>query len=236
MRSRVVRPLVLLLAFGCATTDPIVADDGAGASGGSATVDGGGGAATGGSPGSLGGAGAGGGGAGDDGGGGEGAGPSCGDGSIDGIEECDDQNAVAGDGCTSCTIDCEPDASKDPTSGHCYRVFVASLNQQSAEANCQAWGGAPGLGHLASMGDAAENAFVAPLVTGNTWIGADDLGGAWAWLDATPFSFENWQMGEPNFPGIEHCMFMDAEAKWHDHDCADLRSAYLCERLGAGAL
>jgi hypothetical protein len=86
------------------------------------------------------------------------------------------------------------------------------------------------------MGDAAENAFVAPLVTGNTWIGADDLGGAWAWPDGTPFSYENWQMGEPNYPGIEHCMFMDAEAKWHDHDCADLRSAYLCERLGAGAL
>jgi hypothetical protein len=29
-------------------------------------------------------------------------------------------------------------------------------------------------------------------------------------------------------------MFADAEAKWHDHDCGDLRSAYLCERRGAG--
>jgi cysteine-rich repeat protein len=170
--------------------------------------------------------------------GGSGAGGSaggvCGDGVVDVGEQCDDQNTVAGDGCTACEIDCDTNDLKSPTTGHCYRVFATSSTQPVAESNCQAWGGAPGLGHLASIEDATENAFVAPLVTSNTWIGADDFGGDWAWIDGTPFAFENWQTNEPNYPGVEHCMFMDAEAKWHDHNCGDTRSAYLCERRGAG--
>lgn len=158
----------------------------------------------------------------------------CGDGVVDAGEQCDDQNTIAGDGCTSCVIDCDTGELKNPTTGHCYRVFATSSTQPVAEANCQAWGGAPGLGHLASIENATENAFVAPLVTGNTWIGADDFGGDWAWIDDTPFAFENWQTNEPNYPGVEHCMFMDAQAKWHDHNCGDTRAAYLCERRGAG--
>lgn len=160
---------------------------------------------------------------------------SCGDGVIDADETCDDGNAMAGDGCDACMIECAADSIQDPLSGHCYRLFTGDGNQPDAEANCQSWGGAPGLGHLASMGDQAENDFVAPLVASNTWIGADDFGGSFAWIDGTPFSFTNWQVGEPNHPGIEHCMFMDLEAKWHDHNCGDLRPAYLCERGAAGS-
>ncbi len=160
----------------------------------------------------------------------------CGDGIIGPGETCDDANATAGDGCDACEIECAADSIQDSTSGHCYRLFVGAESQPTAEANCQAWGGAPGLGHLASMGDQAENDLVAALVASNTWIGADDFGGSFAWIDGTPFSFVSWQVGEPNHPGTEHCMFMDAEAKWHDHDCGDLRPAYLCERSGAGAL
>ncbi len=166
--------------------------------------------------------------------GGTDAGPVCGDAIIDVGETCDDGNAVTGDGCHQCAIECADDAIQDPISGHCYRLFTTASNQPSAEANCQAWGGAPGLGHLASMKNQLENDFAASLVDGDTWIGADDFGGAFGWIDGTPFIFELWQTNEPNHPGIEHCMFMDLEGKWHDHDCGDAtRPAYLCERSGA---
>jgi cysteine-rich repeat protein len=201
---------------------------GAGGDGGESTSSGASGSS---GPSSGGNAGAGGGGAGA---GTASGGGSCGDGVVAPGEECDDQNDVDGDGCTSCVIDCAADELKNAATGHCYRRFAASSTQPVAEANCQAWGGAPGLGHLVSIENATENAFVAPLVASSTWIGADDFGGDWAWIDGTPFAFENWQDGEPNYPGIEHCMFMDAEAKWHDHNCGDTRSGYLCERRGAG--
>lgn len=158
----------------------------------------------------------------------------CGDGVVAALEECDDANGVDADGCTACTIDCDGSSVKDAATGHCYRLFVGAVTQPVAEANCQAWGGAVGLGHLASLGSQVENAFVGPLISVNTWIGADDFSGAWEWIDGTAYSFENWQTGEPNHPGTEHCMFADAVAKWHDHDCGDVRSAYLCERRGAG--
>jgi cysteine-rich repeat protein len=219
---------VVLVA--CATGEPLAVSEGASAPEGTATSSGGGGdggvastsglagaggseAATGGTGGSTGG---------------------CGDGLVSALEECDDANAIEGDGCSDCAIECDASSVKEPTTGHCYRLFVGAVTQPVAEANCQAWGGAVDLAHLASLGSQSENGFVAPLISGNTWIGADDFGGAWAWIDGTAFAFENWQAGEPNFPGTEHCMFADAEAKWHDHDCGDLRSAYLCERRGAG--
>ena len=165
---------------------------------------------------------------------GTGGGPSCGDGVVDLGEECDDQNVIDADGCTACEIDCGSTELKDPSSGNCYAVFPSAVDRATAEASCQAGGGGPGLGHPASIGDQAENDLGAPLSQGHTRNGAHDLGGDWAWVDGTPYVFENFQAGEPNYPGVEHCMFMDAEAKWHDHDCADVRSAYLCERRGAG--
>jgi cysteine-rich repeat protein len=164
--------------------------------------------------------------------GGDGGAPGgCGDGLVTAPEECDDGNALPGDGCADCLIECDGSSVKEPTTGHCYRLFVASVTQPIAEANCQAWGGAVG---LVSFANQAENTFLAPLITSNTWIGADDFSGSWAWIDGTPFSFVNWQTGEPNHPGTEHCMFADATAKWHDHNCGDVRPAYLCERHGAG--
>ena len=225
--------LIFLLLAGCATGEPLKlngstsglggAEPSAGSDSAGATGTGAAGAA----------GGSGGAGLGAEGGGGMSVQPSCGDGTIDAGEECDDQNGQSGDGCAACMIECAPSELKDPLSGHCYKLFVVSSAQSAAEANCQTWGGAPGLGHLASLSSAAENVLVGGLITDNTWIGADDLGGSWAWLDGSAFAYENWQNGEPNFPGIEHCMFADAADKWHDHNCADLRPAYLCER-GSG--
>lgn len=229
------RAALLVMLYGCVTSDPLQSDP----RGGSDSGAGGGG----GSP-SEGGADEGSGSTGGEGGGSQGLGgmggeggsaPFCGDGAVNPPEQCDDSNALSGDGCDGCLIECEAGALQDLQSGHCYRLFSTASNQFTAAASCQSWGGAPGIGNLVSIADAAENALVAPLVTANAWIGADDLGGAWAWSDDTPYSFENFQLGEPNHPGTEHCMFMDIEARWHDHDCTDMRAAFLCERRGAGS-
>lgn len=226
--------IIVGLSTACAVGDPVQINlSSADASSSSGGDTGGASSSTGGAPTSSGGAG------GDltsaSGAGGTGAsGPVCGDGVIDPLEQCDDANTITGDGCAACAIECGAPGVQDPVTGHCFQLFAIAGTQATAEAACQAWGGSADLGHLASMNSASETALVSPMITANTWIGADDLGGAFAWIDGSVFSYENWQSGEPNHPGTEHCMFMDAEAKWHDHECTDTRAAYLCERHGAG--
>jgi cysteine-rich repeat protein len=168
--------------------------------------------------------------------GGGGAIPGCGDGIVDPGEECDDGNEQADDGCSSCIIECEPAAAKDPSTGHCYRVFAIASAWGDAEASCKAWGGGAGLGHLVSIGDASEQAFVAGLVTQAAWIGGGDAvtEGVYTWTDGTPWTYEIWAPNEPNDTTVEDCVFMRADGDWDDHDCAYEWPSYVCERRGAG--
>ncbi len=183
--------------------------------------------------------GAGGGEGGDDPGAGGAPPEACGDGSVTGIEECDDGNATDDDGCSTCVVDCDAMGVKDPASGHCYRVFPDATTWPFAEANCQAWGGAPSLGHLASIGDAGEQALVFSLIVAQSWIGIQDpdVEGTYQWSDGTPWAYEAWAPGEPDNTNEEDCAFMrvtDAGG-WNDHACGDLRPAYVCERRAAGS-
>jgi C-type mannose receptor len=115
-------------------------------------------------------------------------------------------------------------------------VFAAALTWADAEANCKAWGGAMDLGHLVSIGDDAEQAFVAGLITENAWIGGDDIAkeGSYVWTDGTPWSYEHFAPNEPNDTTVEDCIFMRADGDWDDHDCAYKWPSYVCERRGAG--
>lgn len=224
MRWRIA--LLLGLFAGCAHGDPIVQSTSSSASssgnGGWSTGDAGVGGA-GGSTAAIG-------------GGGGGAMGVCGDGIVDPGEECDDANGEPGDGCDFCFIECEAAAVKEPTTGHCYRVFAAALTWADAEANCKAWGGAMDLGHLVSIGDAAEQQFVAGLITENAWIGGDDMAkeGTYVWTDGTPWTYEHFAPNEPNDTTVEDCIFMRADGDWDDHDCAYKWPSYVCERRGAG--
>jgi cysteine-rich repeat protein len=177
------------------------------------------------------------GGAGGDGGSSAASSDVCGDGTVDATEECDDGNTATTDGCSDlCEVECEPGAFKNPTNDHCYRVFTTTLMRGGARQACLTWGGATGLGDLVSIADAVEQAFVADLVSANSWIGGHDMvtEGTYEWSDGSPWTYEFWAPNEPNDVTVEDCMFMRADGTWDDHDCADTWPAYVCERRAAG--
>jgi cysteine-rich repeat protein len=167
-----------------------------------------------------------------------GAGPICGDGTIDANEECDDANLIDGDGCTTCVIDCEAGASKEPTSGHCYRFYLDAKTWPLAEGDCEAWGGAAGLGHLVSIANTTEQAFVVALRPGSSaWLGGRDTvtEGTFTWLDGTLFSFTSFAPGKPDGGTVQNCLFMRGDNDgWDDHECGVTEPGYVCERGAAG--
>jgi cysteine-rich repeat protein len=228
--------VALSITAACAHSDPITTDaTGSGGSASSSTdVSSGGASGTGAADAGTGGTGAG------SGGGSStttttGA-PFCGDSVVDVGEECDDGNAQVGDGCDDCSIECDVLGTKNPSNHHCYRLFQTATTWADASAQCAAWGGAQGLGHLVSIENASEQNFVSAMVTDSTWIGAGDATteGVYTWTDGTPFSYEFWAANEPNDTTVEDCVFMRATGEWDDHDCAYEWPAYLCERRGAG--
>ncbi len=98
-------------------------------------------------------------------------------------------------------------------SGRTYELWSEGAQVTWAVAEAAAIGRG---GHLASIGNAAENAFVYALVddhlatvynsNGSNWFGPW-LGGvrtgpsSFGWSDGTPFTFTNWGAGEPNNVG-----------------------------------
>jgi cysteine-rich repeat protein len=163
--------------------------------------------------------------------------------------ECDDGNAIDGDGCSSeCRIECVASADEvragqvvqlDAQSGHCYKLAREPLVWQDAESACQAWSG-----HLVAIGNQVEQDFVATLVDqpaqerGLTelWIGANDFDadGNWAWTNGEPFVFSAWADGRPNGRATEHCgeLCVPCDAtpwRWNDSLCT-YAVGYVCER------
>jgi cysteine-rich repeat protein len=159
----------------------------------------------------------------------------CGNGVIDGAEECDDGNTDDNDGCTGCTMDCETlpyDGLKfkDPSSHHCYLYEVNSTTWELAGAACE---GTPGF-YFATMSSLGELAFISgkPDVS-NAWIGATDQASedTWLWSSGESWEFIPW-MGDPMNGSSEDCLrflFDDLTAA----DCIE-EHPYLCERDPVG--
>jgi hypothetical protein len=89
--------------------------------------------------------------------------------------------------------------------GHDYYVSNSGATWPDANAAAKALGG-----HLAAIGSAAENNFVASTVAGGglAWIGFTDEGGegTYYWTSGQPVTYTNWCSGEPNNfpPGEDH--------------------------------
>ena len=139
-----------------------------------------------------------------------GSGTLCGDGSVDGGEECDDVNTSNGDGCSStCRIECTApfgftSVYKDPGTDHCYALRASNDTAPDAYAKCAFGGQSAGYAfYPAIIRSGGERAVVkANFTLGHTtWIGGlRDVNDLWVWVDMTPIgsSPSLWYPGEPS--------------------------------------
>ena len=96
-----------------------------------------------------------------------------------------------------------------------------------AQAFCEGVGG-----HLAVVGDQAENDRLVELAAGaSIWIGYSDLAeeGVFVWVDGSDEGYENWNGGEPNNNlGDEHYTELLANGRWNDKFIGASRP-FVCE-------
>jgi len=168
-------------------------------------------------------------------GGGAGGSASCGDGSLDMGEQCDDGNDAAGDGCDACVVECDrAGAVQDAATHHCYWLVGMHENFDSARSHCQDAG--PGV-DLAAPSTASELMLLTPLLDADAWIGGSDsaMRGSWAWSNGEAWSYPPgappWHSGEPNNSG--DCVNARTDGTLEDESCGTGKD-YLCERTPAG--
>lgn len=110
----------------------------------------------------------------------------------------------------------------NPSNGHRYAIVPAGIDWNEAEANAIAAGG-----HLVSIGDAQENAWVLALQRTHfayfMWIGlyqiegSPEPSGTWAWSSGESVTYMNWSPGEPSDgDGLEDWVAMDGYGRWVD--------------------
>jgi hypothetical protein len=82
--------------------------------------------------------------------------------------------------------------------------------------------------HLVTITSAAEQAFVVPMITGDTWIGLQQTSGRFdVWLTGEPVVYRRWAVGEPN--GSGSCVRLRGDGLWADNNCS-LAYPAICER------
>ena len=128
---------------------------------------------------------------------------------------------------------------------HCYAGFNQS-DFAGSQQDCVRRGA-----HLATISSAAENKLARGLVDNSKWLGGYENvpltsagTGNYVWLDAEPFSFNNWAPQQPdpaaihcagtNTPCYQHCIAMLGDGTWANHRC-DMVDGYICEWEPAGS-
>jgi len=208
---------------------------GTSAAGGASSDQGAGGGQAGASVASSGGSGAvGGGGQGGASAGGSG-GAFCGNGVVDGSEECDDGNGTTEDGCgPDCVTSCPPVAT-DPSfgaAGHCYWIATAMVDWLGAGSTCNTAGY-----HLVTIEGPAEETLIENMIMGapgTVWTGANDQvnEGVFVWEDGDqPVSFFDWgaDSPDPTLTNTKDCVMLTGTTiVWQDLPC-NYGSRPLCE-------
>ena len=105
--------------------------------------------------------------------------------------------------------------------GHYYSVFNDDVTWEEAETFCEKMGG-----HLVTISDSEENAFVQSLVSsqekGLYWIGLTSKSGSWKWVNGESYNYKNWAPNQPSggseyYAEIYSRTFNDANAgTWND--------------------
>ncbi|RYE82990.1 MAG: hypothetical protein EOO75_19905 [Myxococcales bacterium] len=162
--------------------------------------------------------------------------PYCGDGKLNGSEECDAGPGNGGNsGCTTgCKVSCVGAEEKYGT--HCYvdsyylddYGLVGSWDD--TEAYCVTAGG-----HLASISSSGEQEFLFYLLGSDStarWIGLSDkaVEGTFAWSSGEPVTYTKWRSGEPNnSSNAEDCAeYRYSDGNWNDNNCSVSR-LFVCE-------
>ena len=83
----------------------------------------------------------------------------------------------------------------NPSTGHFYELTPALGDVQAARSYAQSVGG-----HLVTIEDAAEQAWLEATFPGNHWIGLSDsmLEGSFVWDGGQPLGYTNWGAGQPD--------------------------------------
>jgi len=115
--------------------------------------------------------------------------------------------------------------------GNCYKFVSKAKSFSEAEGYCNSIWDA----HLASIHSAGENQFIydsyGGQAGGDIWIGGKRQGDSFAWLDGTPWDYQNWS---PNNPSHRHeeCAEIFAlnyyPSNWNDDSCSS-RNAFVCQ-------
>lgn len=116
--------------------------------------------------------------------------------------------------------------------GLCYTFHAVARTHNQANADCHSLGGT-----LANVKSAAIETILdnlhGPYSSGSAlWIGGTDAvtEGTWLYADGTPFSYTNWDGGEPNNVGNEDCAVKhNFSGRWNDVTCTN-SFWYWCER------
>lgn len=119
----------------------------------------------------------------------------------------------------------------NPANDHYYEVIWGNVDWSTADqlASGRTFMGFPG--HLVTISDAAEDAFVYSTLAGgplgNSWLGAfqdmtsptySEPSGGWTWVTGEPFSYTNWTANEPNNGGgQEHYLGYFPADRWNDY-------------------
>ncbi len=128
----------------------------------------------------------------------------------------------------------------NPANGHTYHLIrdddgISGVSWTDAEAEAIDLGG-----HLVTINDAAENAWILSAFPGGgandfyVWIGLNDVAseGTFVWSSGEPVTYTNWFTGEPNdFNGIEDYVhiynFPSTNYRWNDlHTASEWNSNF----------
>jgi cysteine-rich repeat protein len=154
----------------------------------------------------------------------------CGNGVVEGLEECDDPQNPACVGCLSCVGNGEV---FDPVSRHCYLVQQgAQKGWPGARSSCVAWGG-----DLVAASSLAELDFVAKKISKAVWTGGHAVTSncLFSWSNGEPWS-ARWMSGEPSDSnGVEDCVYLNPNGNaLVDYFCT-ANIGYVCERSPVGS-
>jgi cysteine-rich repeat protein len=112
-----------------------------------------------------------------------------------------------------------------PRNHHLYRGVVGPATWTQARDVCAAEGG-----HLVTLADRDEHAWVTTQFQGFLWVGAqiDERSGTFRWVGGEPLGYADFAPDEPDLPAIQRCLALDVDRRWYSRPCSD-RYNFVCE-------